>query len=191
LDDPILHYEFPLKRPPSERGHWHRTADYFIWTDVRANADPPLSVWELRPGGAVRIPDGDTLMHVIRGGTPHHIDHLFGYWRVCDADIVSFRSVQPDAVYYALVLGGCPGAYNKDALLWVCPKCAHVLERHEVATGRTGWDRFWDEEGRRVRAFNADATPRTCARCGFIHPRAYRFDPALDSPDEAVARREW
>jgi hypothetical protein len=191
LDDPILHYEFSLRRDPAERGRWHRTVDYFVWTDMRGRDDPPLSIWELHRGGAVRIPDTDMSMHVIRGGTPHHIEHLFGYWRVCDTDIVAFRSVQADGVYHALVLGGCPGAYNKDAILWVCPKCAHILGCHEVATGRIAWDRFWVEEEARVRDFNADPSRRTCARCGCVHPNAYRFDPTHDSAAERAARETW
>lgn len=189
--EPTLHYVFPIARPVSERGRWSRTDDYFVWTDRRTASESPLAIWEMRLQGALRIPDTDVYMHVISGGTPHHIEHLFGYWRVCDTDVVAFRSVQPDGVYYSLILGGCPGAYNRDAIQWICPRCAHTLAHEEFATGRTGWDRFWTEEARLVARFNASAAARTCPKCGHLHPHAYRFDPTGDNADEAAARAYW
>jgi hypothetical protein len=104
---------------------------------------------------------------------------------------VSIRNVQPEGVYHALILGGCPGAYTKDAIEWICPKCATELARFEVATGREGWERFWEEEARRVAEFNADKKLRTCRACGFEHPLAFKFDPNKDLPAEAAARAFW
>jgi hypothetical protein len=167
MADPVLHYLFEFDRAPAERGRWGRTVDYFVWTDLRPREAPPLTIWELFPEGAVRIPDNDTVMHIVRGGTPHHIEHLFGYWRVCDADVVSIRNVQPDGV------------------------CANLLARFDAKTGPKGWDRFWDEERRHIAEFNADPKLRTCGRCGFLHPLAYRFDAQADSPDERAAREAW
>ena len=191
MTDPVLHYLFQFARDESQRGQWGRTVDYFVWTDLRPRDEAPLTLWELVPEGALRIPDTDATMHIVRGGRPHHVEHLFGYWRVCDADIVSVRNVQPEGVYHALILGGCPGAYNNDAILWICPKCAQQLARFDLATGPKGWDRFWQEEQRRVQDFNADAKLRTCKGCGFVHPLAFRFDPAQDTDAERAARRAW
>ncbi len=188
---PALHHVFDFARTPAERGLWHKTDDYFIWTTLRPAQEPPLTLWELRPEGVLRIPDSRMTFHQTPASTPHHFDHLFGYWRECDTDLVSVRAVQPEGVHYALVIGGKPGSYTRDAISWICPKCAHVLARFEVKTGPTGWSKLWEEEKGRVGDFNADRKLRICTQCGFEHPLAYPFDPNKDSPVEAEARKFW
>ena len=191
MEAPILHYDIPLKPPDGGFNRWQASVDYIVWSGCWPKDAPGLTIWELVEGGAVRIPEQDNLMHVIRGGTPHHIEHLFGYWRVCDADIIYFRTVQRDEVYYLLVTGGKPGSYKTDALLWVCPKCATQMNRQDFLTGKAGWKRFWDAELDRVRTFNADESLRTCPGCGFVHPAGYGFYPTEDDPVEADARSRW
>ena len=191
MEAPILHYDIPLKPKDGPYGRWQATVDYIVWSGCFAQDDPPLTVWELHEGGALRIPDQDDLMHIIRGGTPYHIEHLFGYWRICDADMVYFRTRQEDAVYYLLVAGGRPGNYTRDSLHWVCPKCATHLDRHDFKTGMAGWKRFWDAELDHVRAFNADAALRTCPECEHVHPAAFGFYPSQDNAAEAEARSRW
>jgi hypothetical protein len=191
VDAPILHYDIPLRPKDGPFGQWLATVDYIVWSGYFEDADPPLSIWELYEGGAVRIPERDDLMHVIPGGTPYHIEHLFGYWRICDADMVYFRTRQEGQVYYLLVAGGRPGNYTHDTLLWVCPKCAARFNRHEFETGKVAWKRFWDAELDRVRAFNDDAALRTCPDCAHLHPPGYGFYPSSDNAAEAEARTRW
>ena len=191
MGTPILHYDIPLKPVDGPFGRWVGTVDYVVWSGCYGLDDPPLTVWELHDRGALRIPDKDDLMHVIRGGTPHHIEHLFGYWRVCDADVIYFRTRQDDAVYYMLVAGGRPGHYAKDSLLWVCPKCATQYNRHDFDTGMAHWKRFWDAELGLTRSFNDDEGLRTCPQCNHVHPPAYGFYPAEDNEVESEARAQW
>lgn len=191
MDPPILHYDIPLKPADGPHGRWLATVDYIVWSGCFPAPHPPLTVWELHDGGALRIPEQDDLMHIIRGGTPHHIEHLFGYWRICDADVIYFRTRQGTETYYLLVTGGRPGSYARDSLLWVCPKCAARFNRHDFETGMARWKRFWDAELGLVRAFNGDEALRTCPECGHAHPPAYGFYPAEDSAAEAETRSQW
>ena len=191
MELPILHYDIPLKPADGAHGRWLASVDYVVWSGCFATSEPPLTIWELYDAGAVRIPDKTDIMHVIPGGKPHHIEHLFGYWRVCDADIIYFRTVQDDEVYYLLVAGGRPGNYSTDALLWVCPKCATQFNRHDFETGIARWKRFWDAEMEHVRAFNNDKALRTCPECAHIHPPSYGFYPSSDNSQEAEARSRW
>lgn len=191
MDPPILHHDIPLKPADGPFGRWLATVDYIVWSGCFSASQPPLTVWELHDGGALRIPEQDDLMHIVRGGTPHHIEHLFGYWRICDADVIYFRTRQGAETYYLLVTGGRPGSYARDSLLWVCPKCAAPFNRHDFETGMARWKRFWDAELGLVRAFNGDETLRTCPECGHVHPPAYGFYPAEDSAAEAETRRQW
>lgn len=164
-----------MKPDSATLGQWRRTHDYEVWTHCQTKNEPPLTLWEAHGAGVVRLPDQDTLMHVIKGGVPHHVEQLFGYWRACDSDIVWFRIVRDDRVHYAMVLGGCPSAYESDKLLWICPSCANVLQQHEIVTGRKGVQRFWRQEGSFIDEFNNPVEHRTCDKCGHVHPPAYRF----------------
>jgi hypothetical protein len=188
MDAPILRYLLPIGPDSPSLGRWTRTHDYDVWVECRAADAPPLTLWEAREGGVLRIPDDETVMHVVKGGTPHHIEQLFGYWRACDADVVWFRIARDDFVRYAIVLGGTPEAYAKDAIFWICPACAAPFDRHELVTGPHGIERFWRGEAEAVAAFNADRARRTCPRCGHEHPPAYRFRRAgLDDAPPTLA----
>ena len=126
MDAPILRYLLPIGPDSPTVGRWTRTHDYDVWTDCRAADAPPLTLWEARENGVLRIPDDETVMHVVKGGTPHHVAQLFGYWRACDSDLVWFRIARADFVRYAIVLGGTPEAYVNDAILWNLPVLRHV-----------------------------------------------------------------
>ncbi|MGH7089582.1 MAG: hypothetical protein ACREFQ_11850 [Stellaceae bacterium] len=189
MDAPILRHILPIAPDSPSRGCWTRTHDYDVWVECRAADAPPLTLWEARDGGVLRIPDHPTVMHVIKSGTPHHIAELFGYWRASDADIVWFRIAREDVVRYVLVLGGTPGAYAKDAILWICPACAATLDRREFATGPHGIERYWRAEAEAVATFNGDRARRTCLSCGHEHPPAYRF--RRGEPGDAPPAIAW
>lgn len=168
-----------------------RTHDYLVWTDCRPSEEPSLTLWEAHGAGVVRVPDSHTLMHVIAAGVPHHIEGLFGYWRICDSDIVWLRSFSGGLVRYLMVLGGSPAAYEKDAILWICPACAQVIGRRDLATGWLHAQRFWRYEARIIAAFNADPEQRTCSKCGAVHPAAYRFRRAGVSIETGASQATW
>lgn len=183
IADPVLRYIFPMKADSPFLGRWQRTHDYDIWTMCRPASTPDLTLWEKHGEGVVRVPDNDSVMHIIHGGVPHHIVGLFGYWRTCESDVVWFRVKREQQVHYAMVLGGCPSEYGTDTISWVCPSCANVLTAIEIKTGRKGLARFWAQEAPTVERFNASAAERTCGRCGHEHPLAYTFR----QPDAAPA----
>ena len=100
---PKLFMDIPLQPFDGDFGTWQPTEDYFVWSACRSTDSLSLSVLELYEKGVVRVPDQVNIMHTIRAGIPHHIEHLFGYWRVCDADTLYFRTVQNTKVYYLLL----------------------------------------------------------------------------------------
>jgi ribosomal protein S27AE len=180
---PDLGQLLPIVPGSATLRQWTRTHDYDVWTDCRPESDPPLALWEARGAGVVRVPDQATLMHVIPGGTAHHVEGLFGYWRQSDADIVWLRAARGEFVHHAMVLGGSPGAYKMDRILWICPACATVIARHEFATGPHQLERFWRGEREAIASFNNSS--RACPRCGHVHPPAYGF--RRDGADAAPA----
>ncbi len=189
------HFNFLIEPDAATLRRWTRTHDYLVWTDCRPADAAPLVLWEAHGKGVVRLPNSDALMHVIAGGVPHHVEGLFGYWRACDSDIVWLRAAGGGVVRYVMVLGGSPAAYEKDAIQWICPICAGVIERTEIATGWTHAQRFWRREADIVAAFNADPARRTCPACAHVHPPAYRFRRAGvvagDAADAATVALAW
>lgn len=192
MSDPILAYVFPFKESETATGNWDRSLDFTVWSEVRAHDEPPLTLWELVGQGQVRrVPEKHDLMHIIHAGTYFHLEHIFGYWRRSDADTIFFRTVQPEGVYYALVLGGMTAIYEKDAIAWVCPQCGTLMCEAEARTGQQGQGLFNAFEKERVAYFNSDPAARICPKCATPHPYAYRFPRADDSPEEAAARKQW
>ena len=188
---PKLFMDIPIQPVDGDFGTWKATEDYIVWSASWPTDALNLSVLELYENGVVRIPDQENTMHTIRAGTPHHIEHLFGYWRLCDADTLYFRTIQDAKVYYLLIIGGKPGAYNSDTLLWVCPKCAMTFNEHRFETGKSGWRQFWETQLNCVRDFNSDLSLRKCPKCEFEHPLSYGFYPQEDNKIEAEARNNW
>ncbi len=129
-------------------------------------------------------------MHTVTAGTPYRIAHLFGAWRISDADLVYLRIAEEDTVYHTLLTAMCRDV-REDQLLWICAGCGHELVRESYDARRGGLTGFWPFLLERARHFNASSRERTCSACGKEHPLAYGFDPALDSPEEAAARLAW
>jgi hypothetical protein len=123
-------------------------------------------------------------MHVVSGGTPFHIEHLFGYWRQCDSDLMWLSVTRGEWIRYALVIGGTPGAWTRDRLLWICPGCGEALSARDFATGPKGIERFWTAEREAVGSFNATFESRRCPSCGRVHPPAFEFrNPGAATPE--------
>jgi hypothetical protein len=188
---PTLYYNIPLKGQVENYGDWQETPDYFCWSGRFAIGDEPLSIWEKVENGVVRIPDRPAMLHIIPAGRPHHIDHLFGYWHLCEADKFFVRKEHGDQVYYAIVVGGMKSAYRHDTIAWLCPQCGTQLESYALDTGARRWNRFLDEQLQLVRQFNEQDERRKCRNCGAVHPRAYGLQPASDSSSEAEMRALW
>lgn len=188
MDEPVLHLSFPLRRPEAAFGRWAAAGDHHIWHARFAPDHPPLEVWEWHNAGILRLPVTDHALNMIAAGTPYHIEHLFGFWRISAADTNWVRSVQQDGVYHVMLVGGLNGASVAEQTLWFCPGCGSELLRHRLARGGDP-DGYWRAQLELVRAFNADAARRTCKKCMTVHPTVYGFDPVADTAEEAGARR--
>lgn len=171
-------------------GRWERKGDYAIWTGSRRSDEAKYTLLELHDGGVVPIvkPGASPLLHRIPAGVPHHVAHLYGFWHAADVDAVWLRAKQGEVEYYSLMLGGAAGRPATDSCLWICPKCAALLVRHEFDTARNGFDAFLGFALEKVRAFNRDAAQRTCRNCGAVHPPAHGFYPDEDTGEERAAR---
>lgn len=170
---------------------WRSVGDYVVWTGLEAPGTPPLVYWETCEGGIVRLGDTTPTMHRILPGTPHHVAGLFGFWRVCDGDILYVRTKQGDTVHHAFLVGGQSRTYREDTVLWICPKCACRFGAVTVPGGQSRPEEMWRRQIEIVRAFNADEALRRCPDCGELHPTAYGFFAAADNEAEREARSVW
>ena len=71
--------------------------------------------------------------------------------------------------------------------MFVCPQCAARFgeARFEL---RGNYEEFVAFAQTRVRTFNADASQRTCPKCGHVHPPTYGFHAEADTAEERTAR---
>jgi hypothetical protein len=175
MDASVAKYLIPLKASNQALGEWRVTHDYLIWTECRRVDEAPLVLWERYKDGVIRIPDESSLLHIIRAGTPHHIERLFGYWRLCECDILWLRVQRDDLVHHAMVLGGSMDVDPKNEMLWVCPQCAATVKSADLPSQKQSPRDFWRCESAAVEEFNADAAQRTCRACGHTHPVGYAF----------------
>ena len=189
--EPVLRYIFPVTPNSPSLGQWKRTFDYDVWTQCSKDGLDPYTLWEKVEGGVVRIPKLESTLHVIKAGTPHHIAGLFGYWRTSDSDIIWFRVVREGLVHEAMVLGGCPSAYEQDSISWICPSCAKEFGKVSIKTGRKNLSRFWAEESVVLSNFNASESSRTCPKCSRLHPLAYEFKRPRDADDNPNPDLNW
>jgi hypothetical protein len=180
--------QFPLSLNSPLLGRWNKTHDYDVWTECKPAEAAALRLWEVRGAGVVRIPDNASVLHVIKGGTAHHVEGVFGYWRTCDSDIIWVRVEREGVTRYAMIVGGSPSDYHKDVISWICPRCATSLHSVELQTGRAKLNEFWAREAEIVAAFNADEALRTCTNCAHVHPLAYSFrSDRAAAPDPDLA----
>jgi hypothetical protein len=189
-NEPTICYEFSLDEAASQGG-WHQANNYNLWVGRQAAQDPAYRFLERRAEGAVRLPLRPRMMHTVTAGTPYRVAHLFGAWRISDADTIYLRVAEDDdIVYHTLISAMCRDA-REDFLLWLCPACGHEMARERFDVRRVGLSGFWPFLLERAREFNTAAGRRVCGACGKTHPLAYGFDAAADTAEEAAARREW
>lgn len=183
---PVLGYDVPLEGPNG----WHEVNRYLLWTGHFPLDAPPVAMQEFVEGKIVTLPVKRRSFSLIPAGTPHRLTHLFGFWRVSDADMLVLRAELPEATYLCLYVSSGP-EHGHDRVQWYCANCSSVLAPLDVDVKRFGARAFWEERSlEHVRAFNADAALRTCPH-GCLHRTAYGFDAERDTPEERAARAEW
>ena len=145
---------------------------------------PPNRMREL----ARRIPFS---LHVTRAGTPHHTQHVFGYWHINDKDEI-IVTLPPDGAEpgRVIIIMGKPTGEETDRFAWYCEKCVTLLFMRELISG-ADFHKFWSAELAAVREYNADQKHQTCPSCGHKNPLAYSGLQPSDNPDERSARMMW
>jgi hypothetical protein len=188
-NEPTICYEFAMEEAAGEGG-WHQANNYNLWVGRQSVADPAYRLIERRHDTLLSLPLRPRLMHTVPAGTAFRIAHLFGAWRISDADLIYLRIVQEDTVYHTL-LTAMRRDVREDRLLWICPNCQAEMVNEVYDARHGGLAGFWPFLLSRARRFNASREERVCRACGTEHPRAYGFDAARDSPEEAAARFSW
>lgn len=188
-NEPTICYEFALDETAAQGG-WHQANNYNLWIGRQSPQDPAYRLLERRKEGVVHLPLRPRMMYTVTAGTPYRVAHLFGAWRVSDADMIYLRVAQEEFVYHTLLTAMCRDV-KEDLLLWLCPACGHELVREAFDSRRGGLAGFWPFLLDQVREFNGAVERRICPLCGHEHPLAYGFDAAADTAQEAAARSAW
>lgn len=148
---------------------------------------------EIGPDGFLEVARHPLAAHVTVSGTPHHTEHLFGYWHINDKDeiILPLPPYQPDAPAHLLVIMGKPTGTETDKMAWYCERCCNLMFMRELQTGVVGFHRYWQWERDVVRDFNADERNRICTECQHVNPRGYSAFAHADTDEEREARIAW
>jgi hypothetical protein len=168
---------------------WVRKGNHAIWSGRREVNESPYVLHEWTDRGVRPFPRRDNHAHLRRvpAGTPYHVAHLFGFWVVNDVDALLLTAKRGETDHYMLVVGGVSDGLREASCLFVCPKCAARFgEARFEMRGR--YPDFIAFAQKRVRAFNAEASQRTCPKCGHVHPPTYGFHAKDDTAEERTAR---
>jgi predicted RNA-binding Zn-ribbon protein involved in translation (DUF1610 family) len=187
LREPLLNFDFSLQNAAAAGG-WQSANNYCMWVGLQPPDAPPYQVLVRPEQKILYLPLKPRMMHLIPAGCPYRVTHRFAPWRICDADTIYLRVVEPEGVYTAL-LTALSQPVKQDHLLWLCPFCGHEIGREPFDTRRNGLIAFWQFQLARVREFNA--APKSCPSCGKAHPLGYGFEPGQDTAEEQAARAAW
>lgn len=170
------HFDLLIATPAQEPklGQLHSFGAYWLWSQVFSAELSPLRLYEWTPAGVADLTTDHDALHVVKAGTWHHIDGLFGYWLHSDADHVWLQVPRPDRRYYVLLAGGQAGVNRRHNLSWRCVECGHELAEpmpvHHDGTPVS----FLAAQAAAV-VLHAVDEPRTCPRCGTTQPPTYGF----------------
>jgi hypothetical protein len=148
---------------------------------------------ELGPTGIMLVPHKPLEVHVTTGGTPHRVQHSFGFWHVNDMDelYLPLPSEAGDPFGHMVVIQEAPVGNEGESFAWYCENCLTLLWELRYRTGEFGLQGFWKAEERAVRDYNSDAKHRSCPECGHLNPMGYCWNSAKDTEDERAARAIW
>jgi hypothetical protein len=163
------------------------------------DAERPLDLvktrrnFEIGPAGRVQVARDPLTVHVTTSGTPHHTEHLFGYWHINDKDeiILPLPPVSPDKPGHLLIIMGRPTGKETDRVAWYCERCTALVFMRELVTGDVGFQHFWRWEHSAVVEYNASVENRTCPECRHVNPHGYTAFSNMDDENMRSARKEW
>jgi hypothetical protein len=146
----------------------------------------------LGPNGIEDAPNKPMYMQIVLGGTPHR-HRGFGFWHINDKDELYLplpAETLGEPGHFVIMMQMATGE-ESERYGWYCIQCSTMLFEREYEIAEEGLDGFWDAMLQAVRAFNSDIKNRTCPECGAVHPPAFGWNPALDTPEEREARGTW
>jgi hypothetical protein len=148
---------------------------------------------ELGPRGVVKAHFEPMRVHVTTGGTPHRVEHSFGFWHINDMDelYLPLPRLPGDEFGNFVVIMQTPVGNEGESFAWYCQNCLTLLYEHRYDSGIHGLDGFWKTEDIAIRAYNEDVTKRTCPDCGTVNPLGYAWNSAKDTPEQTRAREIW
>ena len=192
LRDPSIaaaleHFELLIGKPEQEQklGRLHAFGKYWLWSQTFAAQSEPLRLLEWTPAGVADLSTEHYSLHPIYAGTPHHIEGLFGYWLISDADHVWFQVPTQQSRYYVLLAGGQSGVNRRHSIEWRCQQCgAQLGDRSAIRHDGTP-EGFLAAQSELVEAFKEDEKRRRCSSCGVAHPQTYGFRSSEPSGDLA------
>jgi hypothetical protein len=144
--------------------------------------------FEIGPNGIVTVPRIPFSAHITRAGTPHHTQHVFGYWHINDKDeIIIPLPPEGDRPGRILIIMGRPNGDEADRFAFYCEECLTLLFMREWRDFNT----FWTAERNAIREYNSDPKNQLCPSCGHRNPLGYTAMQASDRPEEREARFQW
>jgi len=144
--------------------------------------------YEIGPNGLVEVPRIPFSAHVTRAGTPHHTQHVFGYWHINDKDEIIIPLPPGNGLPgRVLIIMGRPTSKEADRFAWYCENCLTLLFMRES----NDFNVFWAAERAAVRAYNENPANQLCTSCGHSNPLGYTAMQTADGPEEREARLRW
>lgn len=148
---------------------------------------------EMSPSGIVTWEPMPFHLHITSAGTPHRVQHSFGYWHINDVDemYLPMPGEGPDDLGYFILLMAMPVEGQGDRFAWYCERCLTMMHEEIYPTGDAGFNGFWRAERAAVDAYNADPARRRCPECDHVNPLGYCWNTNKDSEAERQARALW
>ncbi len=159
---------------------------YWVWGQASMPDTAPLRLYEWTEQGIADLTTEHYSLHRVKAGTPHHIDGLFGFWLISDADEQWVQVPRSDYHSYLLIAGGATDSNRVHHITWYCQDCGTQLGELRHLTHDGTPDSFLRAQDEAIQAFNADPAARTCPRCGVLHPAAYGFRVGRQEPRRAA-----
>ncbi len=174
--DIVQHFDLLIAgQEPDRLGCIHAVGTYWIWAQTYSPHAAPLRLLEWTAQGIADITTDRYSVHVVKAGVAHHIEGLFGYWLIADADHIWIQAPRSNSRHYVLIAGGKTGVNRVHTITWYCPSCGYQLgEAHRLSHDGTP-AAFLEAQAAVVETFNASVTARTCRQCSTVHPLAYAF----------------